>query len=332
MAKARSVLGKGLSALIPTAPPMVENSDEALPPQTSDDRSSFEATESARSATDRPSAAQPGRTVESMIARIEIAKVAPNPLQPRKDFPEEALAELTQSIRENGIIQAITVRRVGPDRFELVSGERRVRAAIEAGLTEIPAYVLDVESDRKMLELAIIENVQRLQFNPIEEAEAYQKLIDECNLTQEDVAEKIAKDRTTVANFLRLLRLPGEIKESLRSGELGMGHAKAIMGVADPDRQIALWNEAVRNKYSVRKLEELVRASEVPKQPRVRKPEAEESTSSEARAMEDSLKRVLGTHVKLRMKPDRTGEIVIQFYNYDDLDRIHELLASIPAS
>lgn len=272
------------------------------------------------------------RVLDSMTAKIEIAKVAPNPLQPRKDFPAEALQELTESIREHGVIQAITVRRAGPDRFELVSGERRVRAAIEAGLTDIPAYVLDVESDRKMLELAIIENVQRLQFNPIEEAEAYQKLIDDCGLTQEDVAEKISKDRTTVANFLRLLRLPAEIKESLRNGELGMGHAKAIMGITDPDRQIALWNEAVRNKYSVRRLEELARAADMPRTPKLKKQDADDTVSTEARAMEDSLKRVLGTQVKLRLKPDRTGEIVIQFYNYEDLDRLHEMLQSIPAT
>jgi ParB family chromosome partitioning protein len=321
MAKARSVLGKGLSALIPTGPD--EFTDEQV-----DELSRY--AEAPVRLNGEPSGHAPEavKSVSAMIAKIEIAKVAPNPLQPRKDFPTDALAELVQSIREHGIIQAITVRSVGDDRYELVSGERRVRAAIEAGLTEIPAYVLDVDSDRKMLEFAIIENVQRLQFNPIEEAEAYQKLIDACGLTQEDVAEKIAKDRSTVSNFLRLLRLPAEIQESLRKEELGLGHAKAIMGVADPARQIALWDEAVRNKYSVRKLEELVRASETPRTPRPKK-EAEPAVSSEARAMEDSLKRVLGTQVKLRVKPDHTGEIVIQFYNYDDLDRLHELLASI---
>jgi ParB family chromosome partitioning protein len=317
MAKARSVLGKGLSALIPTGP---------------DDISEEQGSELSRYAEESVEVpVAPRKALDAMIAKIEIAKVAPNPLQPRKDFPSEALSELTESIREHGIIQAITVRRVGPERYELVSGERRVRAAIEAGLIDIPAYVLDVESDRKMLELAIIENVQRLQFNPIEEAEAYQKLIEDCGLTQEDVAEKISKDRTTVSNFLRLLRLPQEIKDSLRNGELGMGHAKAVMGITDPERQVALWNEALRNRYSVRKLEELARASEKPKTIRDRRTDTESATSTEARAMEDSLKRVLGTQVKLKVKPDQTGEIVIQFYTYEDLDRLHELLASIPA-
>lgn len=318
MAKTRSVLGKGLSALIPTAP---EDFQEEQFDERAFDSSQRQST---------PEATERTRGMDGLVAKIEIAKVAPNPLQPRKDFPVEALAELTESIREHGVIQAITVRRVGPDRFELVSGERRVRAAIEAGLSDIPAYVLDVESDRKMLELAIIENVQRLQFNPIEEAEAYQKLIDDCGLTQEDVAEKISKDRTTVANFLRLLRLPTEIKESLRNSELGMGHAKAVMSIADPERQIALWKEAVRNKYSVRKLEELARATDVIRTPKS-KTESETAISTEARAMEDSFKRVLGTQVKLRLKSDKSGEIAIQFYNYEDLDRLHELIASIPA-
>ena len=283
---------------------------------------------------------------EPSIYAIEIAKIAPNAQQPRKDFPKESLAELTQSIREHGIVQAVTVRKVGQDRYELISGERRIRASIEAGLTEIPAFVIEVESDRKMLELAIVENVQRVQLNPIDEAEAYQRLIEDCGLTQEEVADKIAKDRTTVANFVRLLRLPEPIKDSLRRGELGLGHAKAILAVPDHDKQIKLWNEAVEKLYSVRKLEELARIAagkvgqtngaadrDVRATQRSKESSSADSgeveTSADVRAIEGSFQQILGTQVKVRLKADKTGEVAIQFYSYEDLERIQDLLASV---
>ena len=327
MSKTRSVLGRGLSALIPGASStMEEERGEGIMLDVSQTR--VESRE--HSALERH---------EALMNWVEIAKIAPNPLQPRKEFPQGSLDELTQSIREHGIIQAVTVRKAGPDRYELISGERRIRAAIEAGLTHIPAYVIEVESDRKMLELAIIENVQRLQFNPIEEAEAYQRLIEDCGLTQEDVAEKISKDRTTVANFIRLLRLPERIKDSLRAGELGLGHAKAILAISDPVKQIALWEEAIRNHYSVRKLEELTKKS----QSKESRPKSQNKdslaldgespflseTSNDLTAIENTFKQILGTQVKVRLKSDRTGEVTIQFYSYEDLERIQDLLASV---
>ena len=281
---------------------------------------------------------------EPSIYAIEIAKIAPNRLQPRKEFPKDSLEELTESIREHGIVQAVTVRKVGQDRYELISGERRIRASIEAGLTEIPAFVIEVETDRKMLELAIVENVQRLQLNPIDEAEAYQRLIEDCGLTQDEVAERISKDRTTVANFIRMLRLPEPIKDSLRAGELGLGHAKAILSVLEHERQISLWKEAVKNHYSVRKLEELARkaSGKLGNSPRKESdPPTDKAshsgaselstleTSSDVRAIESSFQQILGTQVKVRVKPDRSGEVAIQFYSYEDLERIQELMASV---
>ncbi|SRR5579883_421869 len=319
MSKSKSVLGKGLSALIPGA------SEEK-----------YSGIELAEITPGVPSSARP----EPLIRGIEIAKIAPNPQQPRKEFSKQGLEELTESIKTHGLIQPITVRRVGPDRFELISGERRIRASIEAGLTEIPAYILDVETDRKMLELAIVENVQRIELNPIEEAEAYQRLIEDCGLTQEEVAEKISKDRSTVSNFIRLLKLPEPIKDSLRAGELGLGHAKAILSITDAARQTALWNEAVREHYSVRRLEELARESTNGKAslphrtgkssgPSVSAETEEVEASSDIKAIEASFQQVLGTQVRIRLKQDRTGEIAIQFYSLDEFERIQELLSTI---
>lgn len=325
MSKQRSVLGKGLSALIPGAREDNEAAAEEIRM-----RSSY--TTAARQTEVVP---EPQKIVG--VSKIEIARIAPNPQQPRKEFSEASLKELSSSIREHGVIQPVTVRARPNGTFELVSGERRMRASIEAGLTEIPAYVLDVDTDRKMLELAIIENVQRQQFNPIEEAEAYQRLIDECDLTQEDVAEKIAKDRSTITNFLRLLRLPIEIQDSLRHGNLGMGHAKAVMPVPNADRQVMLWTEAVRGGYSVRKLEEVARNAA--------KEYSTDTTSKGGRPakqvlipaqdtahlapLENSIKQQLGTQVKIRYKTNEAGEIAIEFYNHTDLERLTELLLSI---
>ena len=310
MSKTRSVLGKGLSALIPGA---------------SDEDSRFSGIELAESAL--PQAHGP------RIAEIEIARVAPNPLQPRKEFSSEGLAELTQSIREHGIIQPITVRRAG-DKYELISGERRIRASIEAGLITIPAYIIEVESDRKMLELAIVENVQRVELNPIEEAEAYERLVEDCGLSQEEVATRVSKDRTTITNSIRLLKLPERIKDSIRGGELSTGHAKAILRIPDAEMQNALWDEAIKNHYSVRKLEELARNGSVSKTEAIRtkreRPVSEDlEPTSEVRSIESSLQHVLGTQVRIRIKADTSGEIVVQFYSLEEFERLQDLLGTI---
>ncbi|HET9136167.1 MAG TPA: ParB/RepB/Spo0J family partition protein, partial [Candidatus Kapabacteria bacterium] len=204
-----------------------------------------------------------------------------------------------------------------------------------AELTEVPAYVIDVDTDRKMLELAIVENVQRRDLNPIEEAESYRRLIEECGLRQDDVAERIAKDRTTVSNFLRLLRLPVEIQESLRKDELGMGHAKAIMAIADPTYQIALWRTAVKDNYSVRKLEELARKAATEqggsrkKSGRPMKASGSNEPIEELQPMENAIKQKLQTQVRIKMKNQTQGEVALEFYSLDDLERLTELLLSI---
>jgi len=325
MSKTKSVLGKGLSALIPGAA-----NDRSFAEE--EKLSGIELAEIPAELRSRPESRR-GPHLDA----IEIARVAPNPLQPRKEFPPETLAELTQSIREHGIIQPITVRKVANDRYELISGERRIRASIEAGLTHVPAYVIEVEGDRKMLELAIVENVQRVQLNPIEEAEAYQRLIEDCQLTQEQVAERVSKDRSTIANSIRLLKLPEPIKDSLRAGELSLGHAKVILSV-DPSQQQRLWNEAIQNHYSVRKLEEVARAQSGAAKPlkKPAKPGAATNVetngyepSSDVRAIESSFQQILGTQVKVRIKPDHSGEIAIQFFSQEELERLQELLATI---
>lgn len=329
MSKTRSVLGKGLSALIPGV-----SADESY--------SGIELADSPIPARERH---------EPHIAAIEIARVAPNPQQPRKEFSQAQLSELTESIREHGIIQPITVRNVAGERFELISGERRIRAAIEAGLTHIPAFIIQVESDRKMLELAIIENVQRVQLNPIEEAEAYDRLIEDCGLTQDEVAVRVSKDRASISNSVRLLKLPENIKDSLRAGELSAGHAKAILIIFNRERQIELWNEAVRNQYPVRKLEELarkvateIRSAQQPKQTTsdglaepvaskkyVAQPREQANIidDPDIRAIESSFQHILGTQVRVRMKADNTGEIAIQFYSSEEFERLQEILANI---
>ena len=319
MSKNKNVLGKGLSALIPGMGMSV-----SVP--SSDDAKDV-------------SVLIEERVVE--VPYLEIALISANPFQPRKDFPEAELAELTDSIKEHGIIQPVTVRKLLNGKYQLIAGERRIRAAEMAGLKRIPAFILEVESDRKMLELAIIENVQRQDLNPIEEAESYKRLIDECGLKQDDVAERISKDRTTVSNFLRLLRLPEEIKLSLRRGELGMGHAKAIMVVLDPARQLTLWRAAVAENYSVRKLEEFARraATDIAvttgtplrkKTGRPMKNASETEASSGAfTPIETQIKHTLGTQVRIRPKSGEQGEIAIEYYSHDDLERLSDLLLTI---
>jgi ParB family chromosome partitioning protein len=307
MSKNKFILGKGLGALIPGAESGTsENELDAV--QSADLGGALQAT-----------------------AFVNLDLIAPNPFQPRKDFTVETLSELIESILEHGVIQPVTLRSVPEGRFELISGERRVRAARAAGLKEIPAFVIEVPTDRKMLELAIVENVQREDLNPMEEAESYHRLIRECGLRQDEVAGRISKDRTTVSNFLRLLKLPSEIQESLRKGELGMGHAKAVMAIPDTTYQVALWRSAVNDGYSVRKLEELARkaATAQPvtngsdgrkKSGRPMKPaQSEDEQNAELEPLENTLKQKLGTQVRIRQKADEKGEIAIEFYSNDDL-------------
>ncbi len=255
------------------------------------------------------------------LTEIEVALVRPNPFQPRQDFDPQKLEELKASIKENGIIQPITVRRKD-NVYELIAGERRLRAVSELGYEKIPAYIIQVESKEEMLELALIENVQRDHLNPIEQAQAYQRLIDECNLTQDEVAKKIGKDRSTITNFIRLLKLPPKIQESVQKEEISMGHARALLAVDDAEAQFKIWQKVVKNKLSVRKVEQLVKEFQ-------KKKEVEEQAKRPKRSvfiqrMEAELREIFGTKVNIRSRKEG-GTIEVEFYSPEDLNRLYEI-------
>ncbi len=255
------------------------------------------------------------------LTDIEVARIRPNPFQPRQDFDPERLEELKASIHEKGIIQPITVRKKD-NIYELVAGERRLRAVTDLGFETIPAYIIQVETKEEMLELALIENVQRDRLNPIEQAQAFQRLIDECNLTQEEVAKKIGKDRTTITNFLRLLKLPQKIQESVKHDEITMGHARALLSVDDPDIQEKVWQKVVKNKLSVRKVEQLVR--NVTEEKEAEKKSVRPKRSVYIQKMESELREIFGTKVNIRSRKEG-GTIEVEFYSPEDLNRLYEI-------
>jgi len=263
-----------------------------------------------------------------VIAKIELSKIKPNPYQPRETFDRTALEELKQSIIEKGVIQPITVRRLPGGMYELISGERRVRASTEAGLTHIPAYIIEVESEKELLELSLIENIQREKLNPIEIAKAYQRLIEELGYTQEEIAKKIGKDRTTVANFIRLLKLPEQIQESLKRGEITMGHARALINLPSRKLQVEIWSKIVKQGWSVRKVEKIVRDLSKGK---IIEEKSSKKKSNQAgfRDIESKLKRIFGTQVKIKQMSSGRGEIVIEFYSDDEFERLLELFELI---
>jgi ParB family transcriptional regulator, chromosome partitioning protein len=258
-----------------------------------------------------------------IIASVDIAKIQPNPFQPRTDFDQESLAELTRSIQEKGVIQPITVRRFDGG-YQLISGERRLRAVQAARLRQIPAYIIAVATDEEMLELALIENIQREYLNPMEIANAYQRLIDECHINQEDIAKRVGKDRSTVTNFIRLLKLPGKIQEGLRKEKISMGHARALISLPNERMQIRLFEKIVDNGLSVRKVEDIVRAAQ---QPKKKSGTHKESTGTQAgiQNLEAQLRQALGTKVKVRTKGQGRGEIIVEYYSLDDFDRLMDL-------
>lgn len=267
-----------------------------------------------------------------ILSVIDINSIRLNPRQPRKSFDKDKLDELADSIREHGVIEPVIVRPTDDGVYELVAGERRFRATVLAGLQSIPAVVRVVD-DRQSLELALIENLQREDIGPIECAEAYRRLMDEFGLTQEQIAERVGKNRSTIANTLRLLNLPPEILESLSKGEITEGHARALLSVNDTREQLSLWKNVVSHGLSVRETERL---SRTPRASRTSK------TSSVSRAtgrqrhtdpyladVEDKLRRYLGTKVSITRADSNTGKIEIEFYDDDDLMRILDLIAQI---
>ena len=262
----------------------------------------------------------------NIVLHIPVGNIRPNPHQPRKEFSEESLEELAQSIKKHGLIQPITVRYVGEKRFELISGERRLRASKLAGLEEIPAYVREVNDD-DIISYALIENIQREDLNPIEIAMGYERLIEECNYTQAEVAEKVGKNRSTITNMLRLLNLPPFIQKALRDGRISMGHARALINIEDPEVQEKIFEKAIENEYSVRQIEKAVRQIDKKEQKTKDRPKKDENRAF-YNEISNRLRRKFSTKVNVKPKKDG-GEIRIEYYNDEDLDRLLELFESI---
>ncbi len=257
------------------------------------------------------------------VANILIAHIEPNPFQPRTTFGKEALVELAQSIKELGIIQPVTVRKLGYDKYQLISGERRFRASQLAGLTEMPAYIR-IANDEGMLEMALVENIQREELDAIEVAISFQRLVDEVNLTQEQLSEKVGKDRATVANYLRLLKLPPEIQLGLRQKLIGMGHARALITIADPQRQSELYRRIIESQLTVRQVEEEARNKSL--LGRFNAPAR--LSSARQKAMAEYFSNIFGTKVKVKQGDTGKGRIEISFKSDEDLERIKRLLES----
>jgi ParB family chromosome partitioning protein len=256
---------------------------------------------------------------------IEVDKVRNNPYQPREDFDEDKLKELADSIKQKGVLQPITVMSAKDGNgYILISGERRLRASVLAKLKKIPAYLYNTTDDSKenLLELALIENVQRADLNAMELSDSYQRLIDDCNLTQEQISAKVSKQRSTVANFLRLQKLPVEIKVSLRKNEITEGHARGILRVSDPAAQLILWKRIMQEKVTVRELENITKSTAKTKK---KKSSGKAPLDSYLQDVENKLRVFFGTRVTLKAKTKQTGEIVIDYFSGEDLERIIEL-------
>jgi ParB family chromosome partitioning protein len=294
-------LGRGLSALLDDSDP-VHSPKNAVNPVSETEQK------------EQPSA----------IGHIKISDIATNPFQPRTEFDQVALNELADSIRIQGLIQPITVRKADGGSYQLISGERRLRASKLAGLTEIPAYIR-LANDQQMLEMALIENIQRENLNAIEVALSFQRMLEECNLKQEQLGERVGKNRSTVTNYLRLLKLPPAIQISIRDQKISMGHARALINVESVDKQLFIHQEILDKGLSVRKVEELVRSINSLQL----KPKSEQQppvSSFEYQKLQKDLASRFATKVKLKVGENGKGAIEIPFVSNDDLSRILELL------
>ena len=255
----------------------------------------------------------PGRTFD-----VDIDLIRPNRFQPRTTMDDDRLEDLARSIRANGVIQPIVVRRAD-DGYEIIAGERRWRASQRAGLLKIPVVVREIPEDR-LLAVALIENVQREDLNPIEEAHAYHQLAEEFHLTQEQIAESVGKDRSSIANYVRLLKLPHEVRESVASGRLSMGHARALAGIADEASLLRLARDVIAKQLSVRETEALIRKTTAPPAEKTESPK-----DVHTRAAEEQLRFALGTRVRI-VRKGKAGRIEVDFTSEDELQRIYELL------
>ena len=285
MVSKKNALGKGLSALL-------ENANTDITASTKDVSSS----------------------TAGSISRINITDITPNPFQPRIDFEKEPLLELVNSIKEHGIIQPITVRKMGRDDFQIISGERRFQAAKIAGIDDIPCYIR-IADDQNMLEMAIVENVQRKDLNAIEIGLSYQRLINECNLTHEQLSHKVSKNRSTISNYLRLLKLPIVIQKGIRENTISMGHARALLTLSNEQEMIDTYNEIIHENLSVRAVEKK----------RAQNKQSETTPSALSRyelRMQNNISFQLNSKVKIKKSVKGSGQIVISFKNQEDLNKI----------
>ena len=266
-------------------------------------------------------AAEVVRELSHSTAMIPVDQIEVNPWQPRYDFDETALSELSESIKIHGLIQPITVRRMAANQYQLVSGERRLRASKLAELKEIPAYIR-IANDQEMLEMALVENIQREELNPIEVAATYQRLIDECKLSHDKLAERVAKNRSTITNMLRLLKLPPAIKKSIKERKITTGHAKALAGIADLAFQLALHNRIIDERLSVREVEDIVKNDAESKLKSKLKKTPPPSVSSEIKTAVDNLNAFFGSKIQFKRKDNGAGQIVVNFKSDEELNRI----------
>ena len=293
----KSALGKGLGALLSNAETDI---------------------------TTRPSITGSSVSPQGSAANIPVSHIEANPFQPRNEFDTKALEELAESIRHQGIIQAITVRKVAPDKYQIISGERRFRASKMAGLETIPAYVR-IANDQAMLEMALVENIQRENLNPIDIAISYKRLMDECKLSHDEVSEKVGKDRTTVTNYIRLLKLPPKIQDAIRDGKISMGHARALINIDDVGTQLLLLSEILTKGISVRKVEEMVRTSPGRKKPGS-KTDGKVVNQPAYRDIEKRLENLFETKVEIKTGAKGSGKIMVSYYSTDDLNRLLDML------
>ena len=263
----------------------------------------------------------------SNLNEIEITKIHPNPNQPRREFDEEALQELATSIRELGIIQPITVRKMDDDSYQIIAGERRWRASQVAGLVTIPAYIVSVE-DQNAMEMALVENIQREDLNAIEIALAYQHLAEASGMTQAKISERVGKSRTAVTNYMRLLKLPAQVQMALKNHEIEMGHARALLAIESPSQQIKLFREVQQHQLSVRKVEEMVQALKAGDDVKTARGKiaSKAQLPEEFNVLKDRLSQFFQTKVQMTCSPKGKGKISIQFDNEDELERIMNAL------
>ena len=268
----------------------------------------------------KPSSRTPPYETISSMNEIEVGFIEANPFQPRTNFDKEALQELADSIRVQGIIQPITVRQLGKDKYQLISGERRLQASKSIGMQRIPAYIRTAD-DQQMLEMALIENIQRENLNAIEIALSYQRLIHECNLKQEELGDRVGKNRTTVNNYIRLLKLPPTIQAALRDNQISMGHARALITIDDLESQLKIFKKIIEESWSVRKVEDEVRKLSVVVEPGENNRRLH-TIKQEIRSLQFRLSSYFGSKVSIKSDDNHKGEIKIPFTSQEELDRI----------